>query len=394
MFRKMESFASKLPFLVVLMVALLVTFGDMTAKTEVATVEYGYCESPLNVRKEMDIESEWVSQYPKDSTIVLLEKIGDWYRVENGYVYAQYVFDSALIDKNGIVMCCANIYGESNVDSGVIGFVDEEEICRFVRKQNGFLELSTGGWIPENAVTFDFIQIFDYPEMILSTDDMKTWNMQNLQIQFIGTLAARTKSQGVTTKSALYFKDSIPIYGIIDGYAYFPSGQHIYKMPIEKFASIEEIGPMHETLAAYRTVYYSSSSGRKHNIELVSSILDGTVIESGATFSYNNTTGPRSANRGYRIATVIENGEYVDGYGGGVCQVSSTVYAAVMHDPNLEVTSRRKHGLDVSYIPYGMDATVSYGSIDLKFVNNYPFAVRLNVYASEGVCMVTLTRVE
>ncbi len=394
MFRSIKGLLPKLLISVIVLGVLFVACDEFAAKTEVASVVYGYCESPLNIRKEMDVDSEWLGQYPADSTIVLLEDLGEWYRVEGGYVSKRFVFDSASIDKNGIIMCCANIYGEANIDSGVIGYVNEEEICRFVQKKNGFVELATGGWILENTMTFDFIQIYDYPEILLTEDDMKSWNMPNLQIQYIATLSERTKSQGVTTKGGLYFKGSIPVYAIIDGYAYFPSGRNIYKMSVDKFVYFEEIGPMHQTLAAYRTVYYSSASGRKHNIELVSSILDGTIIESGATFSYNQTTGPRSAGMGYKIAAVIENGQYVDGYGGGVCQVSSTIYAAIMHDPNINVTSRRKHGLEVTYLPYDMDATVSYGSVDLKFVNNYPFSVKLNVYAMDGVCMVTLTKVK
>ena len=361
--------------------------------TAAAETVYGYCESPLNVREKMDVDSKWVAQYPADSTIILLEKKGEWYRVEQGYVLGKFVFDSASIDEYGIVMCCSAIYGEANIKSDVIGSINEEEVCLFVQKKNGFVQLFTGGWIPESAVSFDYEHVYDFSEVVLTEADMKTWNMINMPMKYIGTLKVRTKSKGVTTSSALYFKDSIPLYGVIDGYAYFPSGQHIYKISIDKFESIVEIGPKHQTLAAYRTVYYSSSKSRKHNIELVSSILDGTIIRSGEVFSYNKTAGPRTAANGYQIATVIENGQYVDGYGGGVCQVSSTIYAAIMNDPNINVLSRKKHGLDVSYIPYGMDATVSYGSIDLKFANNYPFDIQLNIYAQDGVCMVTLTRV-
>ena len=82
------------------------------------------------------------------------------------------------------------------------------------------------------------------------------------------------------------------------------------------------------------------------------------------------------------------------GYGGGVCQVSSTIYAAILHNKNFKVTARKPHGLPATYIPVDMDATVSYGSVDLKFVNKYPFKVRLNVKSEDGVCLVTITRAE
>lgn len=388
----------KVYFMKVLSVVLVVGIlwlinNEVKLCTAAAEVVYGYCESPLNVREEMDVDSKWIAQYPADSTIILLEKKGEWYRVDQGYILGKFVFDSASIDEVGIVMCCSPIYGEANINSGVIGSIEEEEIIHFVRKKNGFLELLTGGWIPESAVSFDYEHVYDFSEVVLTVEDMKTWNMINMPMKYIGTLKVRTRSKGVTTNSSLYFKDSIPLYGVIDGYAYFPSGQHIYKISIDKFENIVEIGPKYETLAAYRTVYYSSSKSRKHNIELVSSILDGTIIPSNTIFSYNKTAGSRTAKKGYQIATVIQNGQYVDGYGGGVCQVSSTIYAAIMNDPNINVMSRKKHGLDVSYIPYGMDATVSYGSIDLMFANNYPFDIKLNIYAQDGVCMVTFTRV-
>lgn len=385
-------FMKALAVLLVIGMFLLVC-NELKLQVAAAEVVYGYCKSPLNIREEMDVDSKWIGQYPADSTIILLEKKGDWYRVERGYVSGKFVFDSVSIDEVGIVMCCAPIYGEANINSDVIGSVSEEEIIHFVQKKNGFLELMTGGWIPESAVSFDYEHVYNYPEIALTESDMKTWNMANMPMRYIGNLIERTKGKGVTTKSSLYFKDSIPLYGVIDGYAYFPSGQNIYKISIDKFSSIEEIGPKNQTLAAYRTVYYSSTKGRKHNIELVSSVLDGTVIPAGQAFSYNRTTGPRNAKNGYQLATVIESGQYVEGYGGGVCQVSSTIYAAIMNDPNINVMSRKKHGLDVSYIPYGMDATVSYGSIDLMFANNYPFDIKLNIYAQDGVCMVTFTRV-
>lgn len=394
MFRKLKVLPQKLLLTLVVCGTIFLFFGNLFAWAENPDVVYGYCKSKLNIREEMDVESKWLGQYANDSTIILLEDMGEWYKVEGGYVKKEYVFEFIDIDKVGIILQSTDIYGEASMDSGIIGYVSQDEFCNFIQKKNGFVELSTGGWVLESVVELDYRPIYNYPATELTLDELKAWNMPNIPIKYIGTLLKRSKAQGVTKGGGLYFQDSIPVYGIIDEYAYFPSGRHIYKMNVDKFLSFEEIGPTHETIAAYRTVYYSSSRGRKHNIELVSSILDGTVIESGETFSYNKTTGPRSERNGYEIATVIQNGEYVDDFGGGVCQVSSTIYAAIMNNPNLDVISRKPHGLEVTYLPYGMDATVSYGSIDLRFVNNYPFSIKLNVYAMDGVCMVTLTKYE
>ena len=246
-------------------------------------------------------------------------------------------------------------------------------------------------WEDEDWIMEEMEEIEETP-VFYDVSDMQAWNMVNLEIHYIGSLLEKSKGKGVTTKNTLNFSGDLVLYDIIDGYAYLPSGRNIYKIAAEMFGCIEKVGPTEEVLDAYRTVYFSSSKARKHNIELVAHFLDGTVIEPRKTFSYNQTTGPRSYEMGYQIATVIVNGEYSQDYGGGVCQVSSTIYAAIMHDSNISIKARRPHGLEVTYLPDDMDATVSYGGIDLKFINNYPFAVVLHVTCEEGVCMVMITR--
>ncbi len=355
--------------------------------------KYGYCRYPLNVREEMSITSKWISQYPAQSTIHLLEDLGDWYKVENGYVKKEFVLDEIEVYMYVVADMMAIIYEEPSFTSKVLSNTLPESEYLVVSKKNGFMQLESGGWAYE-GVFKPQENVIAQEERQYTLEDMNYNNMQTLTIQAIGHIEKRTKSQGVTTKKALYFQGDIPIYGIINDYAYFPSGRNIYRMSIDKFTEFVTVNANAQVLDAYRTIYYSSSNGRKTNIELVSDILDGTVIQPKETFSYNQTTGTRSASRGYQIAKVIVNGEYVDGYGGGVCQVSSTIYAAIMHDPNITVKERRAHGLEVTYLPYGMDATVSYGSIDLKFTNHYPFAVVLNVKSKDGVCLVTLTKQE
>lgn len=377
---------------------LLFTFFASTSLAETISNEnttmYGYNEYGLNIREEMDINSQWMGQYPGRSTIVILEDMGEWYRVENGYVMKEFVFPSIDIYVRGKLLEYAPIYSEPDTNSEFVGYaiMDKEEV--FVQKVNGFVELESGGFIEEKYVTFSFEIQTEIKESEYTVEDMQTWNMPFLTIRYIGTLEKRTAGRGVTNRNTLYFRDVIPIYDIIDGEAYFPSGKHIYKISIEKFIEIQNVGPSYEILTAYRTVYYDSSPARKHNIELVSTYLDGIVISSGKTFSYNRTTGSRSASKGYQEAPVIENGQYVPGIGGGVCQVSTTIYAAILNQPKFRVTEREEHGLTVSYVPIGMDATVSYGSIDLKFVNENPFAVRLNVRSEDGVCLVFITRAD
>ena len=124
-----------------------------------------------------------------------------------------------------------------------------------------------------------------------------------------------------------------------------------------------------EELATYSTKLGGSSEGRLTNIRISCEKLNGTVVSNGETFSFCEIVGPSTAEEGYKEAPVIVNGEKVQGLGGGNCQISSTLYNAVLSVPNLTVVERHEHGREVHYVPEGKDAAVSYGSVDFKFKN-------------------------
>jgi vancomycin resistance protein YoaR len=117
------------------------------------------------------------------------------------------------------------------------------------------------------------------------------------------------------------------------------------------------------------TTYYGGEPNRIHNVQLVARLIDGAMVAPGTTFSFNGTTGERSAEKGFRTAPVIINGELEDGLGGGVCQVSTTVFNAAF-EAGLPIESRTNHALYISHYPQGRDATVNYPDIDLKFRND------------------------
>ena len=122
-------------------------------------------------------------------------------------------------------------------------------------------------------------------------------------------------------------------------------------------------------LSAYTTYFDPTNVGRTYNIRVAAAALDGLLVPPGQEFSFNDVVGPRSSDAGYKNAKVIINAEFVEGIGGGVCQVSSTLYNAILLS-NLEILDRTNHSLPVGYVPLGRDATVVYGAIDLKFRNN------------------------
>ena len=133
-------------------------------------------------------------------------------------------------------------------------------------------------------------------------------------------------------------------------------------------------------IGTYHTDYSSSSANRKENIRLASVKINGLVLNPGEVFSFNGVVGPRTEATGYKVAHVYSGNKVVDGIGGGICQVSSTLYNAVVL-ADLEIVYRTNHSIPVSYVPLGRDATVSYGTIDFKFKNDKATPVKFEVIA-------------
>lgn len=140
-----------------------------------------------------------------------------------------------------------------------------------------------------------------------------------------------------------------------------------------------------DLLGSFSTNYNASDTARSQNLKLASNKINGTVILPGETFSYNNVVGKRTVEAGYKEAKIYENGKVVDGLGGGICQVSSTLYNAVLK-ANLQIVERRNHMFKTSYVEAGRDATVVYGSIDFKFKNTREYPIKIKCSSQNGVC--------
>jgi vancomycin resistance protein YoaR len=138
----------------------------------------------------------------------------------------------------------------------------------------------------------------------------------------------------------------------------------------------------------YETIY-GGDANRIHNVQLVARLVDRKLIAPGATFSFNEATGARTADKGFREAPVIINGELTTGLGGGVCQVSTTVFNAA-YEAGLKITSRINHALYISHYPQGRDATVNYPDVDLKFVNDTNRWLLLRTFVGSSSLVVDL----
>ena len=196
------------------------------------------------------------------------------------------------------------------------------------------------------------------------------------------------------------YKEATDAYYTTDPYAVYPSSngldfdisideakqmvstpQDTYTIPLKTLypdVTTNEIGreAFPDLLATYSTSYASSNANRSTNIALAASKINGTVLMPGEEFSFNGTVGKRTAAAGFKTATVYSNGQVTTDYGGGICQVSSTLYNSVLR-ANLEITNRVNHTFTVGYVPIGLDATVSWGAPDFKFKNSRSYPVKI-----------------
>ncbi len=153
----------------------------------------------------------------------------------------------------------------------------------------------------------------------------------------------------------------------------------------------EPVEPVFPDLLGEGTTKVSGSANRRHNVELSAQAIDGKILRSGQVFSYNNTTGSRSKANGYLEAPIYQGSKSSTDYGGGTCQVSSTLYYAVLHT-ELEVVERHNHGFNTGYVELGMDATVYFGVQDFQFRNSLdrPIKITASYYPSNGANYLTV----
>lgn len=142
-------------------------------------------------------------------------------------------------------------------------------------------------------------------------------------------------------------------------------------------------------ISDYSSNYANTGDGRVKNMEIAAGIINGTIVMPGEEFSYNALIGDTTPDKGYEKANTYVGNKVVPDYGGGICQVSTTLYRAVMR-ANIRSTERTNHSLTVSYSEPGLDATVANPYLDYKFVNTYDFPIYIQGYVSGGVVNFTI----
>ncbi len=151
----------------------------------------------------------------------------------------------------------------------------------------------------------------------------------------------------------------------------------------DPIGSQEELQSVHDKLGTYNTDFSSSAAGRAKNVRNGCEKINGSIIYPGETFSVTEAVTPFTAENGYELAGSYENGTTVETYGGGICQVSSTLYNAVIR-AELEIVQRNNHSMIVSYVPKSADAAIAEGILDFKFKNNQSTPIYIEGYCEGG----------
>ena len=149
-----------------------------------------------------------------------------------------------------------------------------------------------------------------------------------------------------------------------------------------------------EEISSFSTKIIDDDDNRDTNIRITCNEINGTIIKNGEEFSFNESAGNPTPDRGYKKAGVFIDGELKKGYGGGNCQVSTTIYNAVDKIDGIKVTERHEHGKEVGYIKMGKDSTVAYDGLDLKFENNTGYDIKLYTELSDNKVKVTVNKLK
>lgn len=145
-------------------------------------------------------------------------------------------------------------------------------------------------------------------------------------------------------------------------------------------------------LSQFYTDLSTKDFNGRYNIQLAASKINNIVVQSNEVFSFNKIIGDSNKPEwGWKESIIINNGLFTKGYGGGVCQVSSTLFNAV-RDAHIPVVERHVHSIELSYIPKGQDATIVYPEWDFKFKNNKPYPIRINAAIVKNQILVTISR--
>lgn len=284
------------------------------------------------------------------------------------------------IDSDMIEQISQNI--NNSIDDAVV------QPSYYIEKENAKLIVTSG----KEGVKVDEKQLI---EEIYKVLDENTEDEQKIEIPVVKAIPEKIDIDKIhdevykEVQDAYYTKDPFTIHPEEEGIDFnvenaksiISEEKEEYEIPLnitKPSKTVKQIGTeaFPDLLATCTTSYKAGNVDRTTNLKLAAGKINGVVLLPNEEFSYNKVVGERTISAGYKMAATYSGGKVVDGLGGGICQISSTLYDAVVF-ANLNVTTRRNHQFVTSYLPAGKDATVVWGSQDFKFVNSRKYPVRV-----------------
>lgn len=244
--------------------------------------------------------------------------------------------------------------------------------------------------------SIDYSSVFDanyyyqtYPDLQLNIGN----NPEALFNHFIttGMKEGRNGNAAFQVKAYMYYNpDLMAVYGNNDLSSYYTHYINCGKAENRKALFDKEDTFPENTLGKFST-FYNTAEDRAVNVELSASRINGMVIEPGSTFSYSGSVGTRTLENGYVVAPSYAGGRVVSSVGGGICQTSSTLYAAMVL-AGIPAAQHYLHSLPVDYVPRGLDAAIVEGYKDLTFKNNFDYPVAINAVAKDGTLTISIVK--
>ena len=294
-----------------------------------------------------------------------------------GYGFADALAGSAVAAKNG----------------DPIIFIDPS-VPTLPKSVTGYFGKLYANNISPNLVSFGGSGVVT-DEIIKSSRDLISGTVKETSIYSIADITATVTqkedySLPTTVQAKLYDSDTIDVPVQWNPTLVNTSiiGSSVYDGVVEGYGKAIKLNltvkkPIPIPIAQYSTHFDSTQVNRTENIRLAAKALDGKLLAPGERFSFNGSVGERTNEAGYKEALIIEGNTFIPGLGGGVCQVSSTLYNAVLL-AQLEILERHRHTLPITYVPPGQDATVAYPVLDFKFRNSTDAYLLIRSFVDEN----------
>lgn len=247
--------------------------------------------------------------------------------------------------------------------------------------------------LPAAAANKDYSAVFNADYYYNNNADLQTviGNDSQKLLQHFLTSGMKEGRRGSAEFNVWFYMDSYPdlmtAFGLADLTSYY---EHYMSLGKAEGRNAAGEAAKKSIMATY-TTKYRAKTNRASNLELAATRLNGYVIAPGTTFSFSDSIQSRTEANGYVDAPSFADGEVVSSIGGGICQVSSTLYAA-LKSYGIPAAERYAHSLPVDYVPKGYDATISEGRKDLKFTNNNNENMIIYTKASGGRLTITIVK--